>query len=157
MNGPSCETTRERLPDFVANRLDDDACPEVESHVAACASCGAELELLQALYASRPIPPVGLTNEIVGAIRADRAPRTRAWWGLSAAAVAALALGIGIGDRAPAGVTEVPAYAVEVEEGLLWTSDDGVVAGAPMLDALSDEALAALLDELSVGTAGGAA
>jgi hypothetical protein len=51
----------------------------------------------------------------------------------------------------------VPGYAYEVEEGDLWLSDDGVIAGAATLDGLSDEALAQLLEELTVGASGGAA
>jgi hypothetical protein len=36
-------------------------------------------------------------------------------------------------------------------------SDDGLLAGAPLFDGLSDEALVALLDELSLEGPGGAA
>jgi hypothetical protein len=44
-----------------------------------------------------------------------------------------------------------------MEEQGLWLADDGLVAGAPSLEELTDEALAQLLEELSVGSAGGAA
>ena len=52
---------------------------------------------------------------------------------------------------------EVPGYAYEVEEGDIWASDDGLMAGAPLFDELSDEALLQLLDELALGSAGGSA
>jgi hypothetical protein len=38
-----------------------------------------------------------------------------------------------------------------------WVSDDGLIAGAPALDDLSDEALMTLLDELGADGSGGAA
>ena len=40
------------------------------------------------------------------------------------------------------------------DEGV-WLSDDGLLAGAPALDGLSDEALLQLLEELVGGSAGG--
>ena len=45
----------------------------------------------------------------------------------------------------------------ELDDENLWLSDDGLIAGAPALDALSDEALLQFLDELDVGGAGGSA
>jgi hypothetical protein len=73
-----------------------------------------------------------------------------------------VALGIGvISNGRPtvevAGEVEVPGMVAGVEEGSLWVADDGLVAGAPTLDGLSDQALLLLLEELSAGTAGGAA
>jgi hypothetical protein len=80
------------------------------------------------------------------------------WWGISAAAVAALALGIGMSSDGSEQVeSAVPGYAFEIEDGDAWLSDDGLIAGAPDLDALSDEALLQFLDELTVGGAGGGA
>jgi hypothetical protein len=38
-----------------------------------------------------------------------------------------------------------------------WVSEDGLIAGAPALDGLSDEALQILLDEMGAGGPGGAA
>jgi hypothetical protein len=52
---------------------------------------------------------------------------------------------------------DVPGFAYEAEEGDVWSSDDGLIAGAPLFDGLSDESLLQLLDELSVGYPGGAA
>ena len=90
-------------------------------------------------------------------MRYDRTSISRPWWGITAAAVAALALGIGISfDRAEQPESAIPSYAYELEDGELWLSDDGLIAGAPALDALSDEALLQFLDELDVGGAGGA-
>jgi hypothetical protein len=121
------------------------------------------LVLARALFASRVEIPEGLADRIVDAVQRDRrtARRVRPWWGISAAAVAALAVGIGIvSERGTNGdAFDLPEYAAEVElaDDEFWISDDGMLAGAPAVDALTDEALAELLDELAMGSAGGAA
>jgi hypothetical protein len=50
----------------------------------------------------------------------------------------------------------VPSYGYEVGEGGLWLTDDGLLAGAPSLEGLTEEALMRLLDELSVENGGAA-
>jgi anti-sigma factor RsiW len=155
-NDAGCERVRELIPDYVSGGL---AAPErarVDAHVRACAECGAELALAGVLFASRPAVPASLLGRIERAARADRRTPAHTWWGVSAAAIAALALGIGImSNAATESGAEVPGYAYEAEEGEIWVSDDGLVAGAPALEELSDEALLQLLDELSTGAGGG--
>lgn len=158
MSHGKCGIVRELIPDLVANRLSAADAATVEGHLPACAECNAELDLVRAVLAGRRATPEGLSERVVVAVRLDRRLPSRPWWGISAAAVAALALGIGISSQpAGDGDVDVPGYAYEVEEGELWLSDDGLLAGAPSLDVLSDEALEQLLDELVVGSAGGAA
>lgn len=161
MNHEMCGTVRELIPDFVGNRLSDADLETVERHVVDCRECAAELELAQMIFAGRPRVPDGLLERIVASVGKARAPHvepSRGWWSVAAAAVAALALGIGLSSHsrslAPA---DVPGYAYEVDEGEIWVSDDGLLAGAPSFDDLSDDALLQLLDELSVASAGGAA
>lgn len=159
MSDTTCGTIRELVPDSVASRLSRDELDAVERHVAACGECRGELELAQTLYATRARAPEGLAERVRSAVAAElRMPArpARTWWGLSAAAVAALALGIGISSE-PSEPLDVPGFAYEVEEGIVWSSDDGLVAGAPLFEGLSDEALLQLLDELSAGGPGGAA
>ena len=162
MKDDTCGTVRELIPDFVARRLAVDARAPVERHVDRCAECAAELELVRMVASGRPRVPEGLLERLLTAVEAGvdthgvRPPRT--WWAVSAAAVAALALGIGMSSRPVAEVpTDVPGYAYEVEEGDIWVSDDGLVAGAPLFDDLSDDALLQLLDEIAVSSAGGTA
>jgi len=152
-----CGSVRELIPDFVGSRLGAEDLALVDTHITECADCRAELELAQMILASRPPAPPALLGRIRRAVSADRRAPSRPWWGISAAAVAALALGIGISSERTLPVVEVPAYAQEVEEGDVWMSEDGLVAGAPLLEELSDEALVALLDELTLDQAGGAA
>ena len=158
MNETECGTVRELIPDFVAGRSAADEVERVERHVRACAECRAELDLVQVLLASRASVPEALLERITRAHLTERRAPARTWWGVSAAAIAALALGIGItSDPTPEAAVEVPGFAQEAEEGEIWLSDDGLLAGAPAFDDLSDEALLQLLDELTVGSAGGSA
>jgi anti-sigma factor RsiW len=143
------------IPELVGGRLSAAETSRVQGHVATCSDCRAELDLVRLLFSTRADVPAGLLERIRQASATRRPART--WWGISAAAIAALALGIGIvSSDASAPGTEVPAFVREAEEGEIWVSDDGLVAGAPALDDLSDEALQQLLDELTnVSTGGG--
>jgi len=158
MSNVKCETAREWIPDYVSGRLAKLDATSVQSHLRACDECRAEVGLARLIFESRVDVPDGLANRVRDAVRYDRTSISRPWWGITAAAVAALALGIGISsDRSEQPESPIPGYAYELEEGDLWLSDDGLIAGAPALDALSDEALLQFLDELDVGAAGGAA
>ena len=117
------------------------------------------------------MPPAGLEERIKARVREDLAARATPkaeesdpnviplfrWssrapaWALSAAAVVVLSLGIGVlwnGEDLP----EVDQSPVQVasEEPLpeAWLWDDGLVAGAPIYDGLTDEELEALIQEL---------
>jgi hypothetical protein len=158
MNEAQCGTIGEFIPDLTGNRLLPDEIASVEAHLVGCGECRAELELAQTIFSSRAVAPDALEGRIIAAVRRDGRTSHRPWWGLSAAAVAALALGIGIASEPSASSDfDVPEFASEVGAGDLWLSDDGLVAGAPSLDGLSVEALMELLDELSLGSAGGSA
>jgi predicted anti-sigma-YlaC factor YlaD len=162
MSEARCEMVRELLPDFVGARLVPADAALVEAHLAACPECAREAALVRGLFVARPSAPAVLAGRIESAARAARRHGYHAWWGVAAASVAAVALGIGvISNGRPtvevAGEVEVPGMVAGVEEGSLWVADDGLVAGAPTLDGLSDQALLLLLEELSAGTAGGAA
>jgi hypothetical protein len=157
MNDFECGRVRDLIPGFVGSRLTPEDLETVEVHLTDCGDCRAELELAQTILASRPIVPDGLLAKITAAVTGERRSRTRPWWGLSAAAVAALALGIGLSSQSEETRPDVPGFAYEAEEGDVWLSDDGLVAGAPLFDGLSDEALLTLLDEITLGAAGGSA
>jgi len=158
MSDTTCESVRELIPDLMSDRLELGERTSVEGHVSSCAECAAELELAQLLWMSRAEVPEGLSDRLRAAMRSRKISARRRWWGLSVAAAAALALGIGLASKSgPEVEVTVPGYAYEVVEGSIWLSEDGLLAGAPSFDGLSDEALDQLLDELSVGTSGGAA
>ncbi|MEM7415510.1 MAG: zf-HC2 domain-containing protein [Gemmatimonadota bacterium] len=162
MNEPTCPAEiSEQISVFESGEIGPEARRELEAHLAMSAECRAELELVQALHRARPVAPSDLADRVVGAVQRHASrPQTRwarPWWGLSAAAVAALALGIGVtSNDVGSEVLDAPDFATELEEEDLWLSGDGLVAGAPALDGLSDAALAQLLEELETGDGGSA-
>jgi len=159
-DGTACGAVREMIPDFAAARLPGAERAFVEAHVASCADCRVELDIVRLLFETRPEAPARLLELVSKDVMRSAAARrpARTWWGVSAAAIAALALGIGIvSEGAPDAAQEVPAFAREAEEGEIWLSEDGLVAGAPALDDLTDEALLQLLDDLTSTSTGGTA
>ncbi len=159
MNTAHCEAVRDRIPDFVRGSLQEADAAFVRDHLEKCAECRREAMVVEHLFAARPMRPEGLASRIEDAVRRERGRLRRPWWGLAAASVAALALGIGVVSRGgpPREGDELPAYVASAEEVSLWPGDDGLIAGMPALDDLSDEALQTLLDELEQSPSGGAA
>lgn len=157
MSDPGCERVREWIPDVVADRLAGPDADAARAHLRTCADCAAEAELVALLYASRPAAPAGLVGAIEAGIRRRPGIGFQPWWGVAAAAVAAVALGIGVTSRSGPDDVELPAYVAEVQGLTPWVSEDGLIAGSPVLDDLSDEALLTLLDEMGAGGSGGAA
>jgi predicted anti-sigma-YlaC factor YlaD len=157
MTDVRCESVRDSIPDLAGGRLDGETASEVRAHLDRCDDCRAEAELVSLLYAGRPQVPAQLVQNIEGHVRFRRRAVVRPWWGVAAAAVAAVALGIGVTSRSEPEVENVPAYVADMQGLSPWVSDDGLIAGAPALDGLSDEALQILLDEMGAGGSGGAA
>lgn len=176
MNPSDCETSRELLPELAAGTLSPSDSEGVRSHLSSCTQCSEELGLIQTLKESRPPVPNGLEAKIQARIREEfgegareSAVRPEATvtpisgrrrmapsWALSAAAVAILALGIGvIGNNGEMEVLQDP-IVVAAEDPLpeAWLWDDGMVAGAPVFDGISDEDLEALLEEFEGGVEG---
>jgi hypothetical protein len=156
MDKVSCEDALDRLPEWAAGELDGAAADAVAAHVAACARCAAEADVLRMLRVSRPSVPSDLASRIVHAARAgggSAAPtrtlrRIAPAWALSAAAVLALAVGATVlRSRTEPAQPELGEVALQEDVGV-WIADDAVVAGAPVLDELSDDDLAALLEEM---------
>lgn len=156
MNELRCETVQDRLPDHVAGLLSEGESERVRVHVRDCPECRDTLAVVTLLREGRGAAPAGLADRIQGSVRFRRRSPTRPWWGLAAAAVAALALGIGVASDADRTVV-VPAFVAEASGASPWLTDDGVIAGAPTLGDLTDEALLTLLEEMGAGPSGGAA
>lgn len=149
MNGTSCASVKELLPGLADGTLAAADVAAVELHLAACSDCRSELELVRLLRGSRPTVPAGLAARIRGAVRFRHDAVSRPWWGLAAAVIAALAIGIGVvAERGGGTAAPVPAYASDAGQNDVWVSDDGLVAGAPVLNGLSDQALQQLLKEM---------
>jgi anti-sigma factor RsiW len=106
---------RDLLPDLLHGRLDGSARATVEAHLAGCADCRAELELLREVRGTLRRGPTMDVAAITAAIPPYRAPARRSLgrWGAAAAATliaiggTSVAIANRVGDRAVA----VPAQA----------------------------------------------
>ena len=166
MNELECRRAGELLPELDAGGLDADAATWLRAHVAGCASCAHDLALVRRVRAGAAASPAELAARIQAAVREDAAAGShgrgfardafllgrRRVWGVATAA----ALIVGVAGtlvvqrvRAPSEAELWQAFADE--EPPVWVSDDGMIAGAPMLEDLSDlsdEDIAVVLQEL---------
>ena len=171
MSSRECEEIRDVLPEWTLGVLDGEAGAVVKEHLAHCPDCAGEETVLRTILAAKPDAPAGLDARIRARVREElgagqstgmpvsepevvplfKRGRWAPTWALSAAAVVILSLGIGVvwnGEEVPE-VGQDPIQVVAGEplpEAWLW--DDGMVAGAPVYDGLSDEQLEALIQEL---------
>lgn len=165
---------REALPDWIGGRLEERRAEAVGRAVEADPDLRAEADLLRSVAAGRTPAPEGLDVRIAAAVLRDQrgsgdrrgsgaavlsdgVERGR-WlgvrtpvWALAAAAALVLVLGtFELVDRAgTAGGAEMDALLAAMSSPHTpWVADDGTVAGAAVLDGLSEEALASLLEEM---------
>jgi len=170
-----CADVNDRLPDVAVGAIPVEIRHEVERHLRGCAACSDTWATVQALSATRPTVPTDLESRIRRAVHAEvaapeasvltldtrrpagrsRSMRPPAWM-LAAAALLVLAVGTPLMvDRMPQAPGTAEAAELAMAERTLtpsvWASDDGLIAGSPALDGLSDAALLALLEELEAG------
>lgn len=157
MNGARCERIRDLLPERSRGLLSAAKEAEVEAHLTSCPGCGREAEVVEALFQARPEPPEDLAARIQARVREEMAavegggllPSWLPSWALPAAAVVILALGTGIlmDERTPEVTGDPLQVAVQESAPEEWLWDDGMVAGAPVFEDLTEEELTALLEE----------
>jgi anti-sigma factor RsiW len=158
----TCEGVQDLLPELASGRLEGGERQAVAAHIEACGECRGALETLALLAAAPPSVPAGLEARIRSRLRDEFAPRPsvgstpvararRRWllpapaWGLAAAAVVALVMGRTLLSTGP----DRPELLALGEEDIpLLLADDGMIAGGPVLDGLTDDDLALLLEEL---------
>lgn len=166
MKSPECEGVQEFLPEWISGLLEEGREEELRNHLTTCAGCRQEEALLRVILDVRPEPPAGLEERIQARVREELSPGTRSgnlrvlrprrgrqWapaWALSAAALAIVSLGIGVlwNGEAPEIITEPLEVAAQEPLPEAWLWDDGMVAGAPVYDDLTDEELEALIEEM---------
>lgn len=150
----TCAEVLGRLPDLARGALGREEESAIEAHIAACSDCASEAEFVRLLGSTRPEPPSGLLGDIEEALDkelssrpAHRLRRRAAPWTWSAAAALVMALGTGLVWQQ---IRMGPAVTTQAMEPVpdSWLTDDAVVAGALVLDDLSDEDLSALLEEV---------
>ncbi len=164
--GVDCATARDAVPllDFPSDL--ELPRPALLAHFDECEPCAEELLFVRSLRAGAPVLRPGFADGVLRRLEqeasgpasapsvqpklvVERRPKlSRAGWGLSAAALLILALGIGSlwQGSAPPSVESLVASLLdgaEVEPREQW-----LVAGAPHLDALPDELLYTLLQDI---------
>lgn len=146
---PNCATVKDLLPDFVRGELDDERRRWAVEHVTVCADCHEEVELLQRIRSDTVKVPAGLACGIKDALaREHSSARWSVRWRVPAAAAAvALALGTAVVWERVRPLPEVGPLGRE-PFAVVWPSDDADVAGAPILEGLSDDDLMLLFEEL---------
>lgn len=128
---------RDQLPDLLHDRLTPEARREVEAHVAGCAQCRQELELLRAAYATlRRVPAVSVAR-IAAALPPPRRSGRRNWAGWRTAAAIMLIAG---------GGTSVVVVTARRSATPADTRELAVGGGA--VGELSDHELSALLTQM---------
>ncbi|MEO5817737.1 MAG: zf-HC2 domain-containing protein [Gemmatimonadaceae bacterium] len=95
MNDCPNADVRDSLPDLLHGHLDGATRAMVESHVAGCADCRAELALLGSVRASTVRTPVLNLSAVAAAVPAYRAPVRRSWVGWRTAAAVTLIVAAG--------------------------------------------------------------
>lgn len=160
----ACETVLDQLPDRVADRLPPGEAARVDEHLERCPACRAEAGFLEALAMATPEAPPGLEACIQAAVNREfeagadsarapvslqsrrRRPGAIPAWGWAAAAALALFLGRGLMPGGDGSETTPEFVALtEAEYEVLPAGD--IVAGAPVLDGLTEEDLNQLLEE----------
>ena len=156
-----CADVKDFLPEWIRGELGESERGVVSQHISSCAPCSEEVELLRRIQAAAFSTPASLASEIksvlaaemavVGEIESD-AGVEHGWagrfagWRLPAAATVVLALGTGLIWQRMQALPEVGPLGQD-PFAVVWPSDDADVAGVPMLEDLSDEDLALLLEE----------
>lgn len=149
MNTLNCEYVREVYPDVLRGQADAELATAVRAHIAGCAECRAEAELIALLFGASVPVPAGLharvMRELEAAPRARRiAPRHLAM----AATVAAALIGgtLLIDSTRPPAATPV---STSQESGLgVVTVDAAMATGTGSLEDLTIEELEQLLGEI---------
>ena len=156
MTNIGCAEVKDLLPGWTGHELEESDRAVVAAHVSSCESCTEEVELIRRIQVAAFSTPASLASEIKSAVAAeiesdagveDGRVRHFFGWRLSAAASVVLALGTGVIWQRMQALPEVGPLGQD-PFAVVWPSDDEDVAGVPMLEDLSDEDLALLLEDL---------
>jgi hypothetical protein len=143
MTNWTCEVVRDAYPDAQNGRLDAMRVDMIRAHLASCADCRSEIDVLDVIHAQPMAVPAGLHERVVAAARQPQRPYWQSRRVLSLAATVALALVGGSVLMQTAGSearTARPVGFVSVENAML--------TGKASLDDYSVAELEKLLEEI---------
>lgn len=144
-----CAWVRDRIPLKGLGLLSASETSEVDAHILECPRCASQFRLVRRLQARAPEPPASILEGVRAARAGSSRPDGPGWgrWAVRSAAVALLAVGIGmIWSRSQA---PDPAWAIALElDPPSSYSAEWIVAGQPVPDALPDDVLRELLEEI---------
>jgi anti-sigma factor RsiW len=144
----NCEYVREAYADVLHGALDAATATAVRTHLAGCAECRAEADVIDALYAAPQLVPPGLHERVARAVAVAPRPRRFAPRHLAmAATVAAALIGGTVLLQSTGGPDAVPA--AENGGGLGFvTVEAAMMSGTGSLQDLTIEELEQLLGEI---------
>lgn len=153
MTSLSCDRVQDLLPEYVAGALDPVRRDQIGEHLAICAECRAENEIVARVRASSVSVPPALEGRVMAAVR--RRPGSRRWAtpgrlaaaATLAAAVIGGALYFDAGRSGPLASSD-PALPVVGESSVLPGVDRPPLVGGSVLGDLTDAELQVLLDRM---------
>lgn len=149
MNTVNCEYVREVFPDVLHGKADAELATVVRLHIAGCAECRAEAEVIAGLFGATVPVPAGLHERVIRAYQATSRARRIAPRHLAMAATVAAAL---IGGTLLIDSTRSPVVTpvtTSQESGLgVVTVDAAMATGTGSLEDLTVEELEQLLGEI---------
>jgi len=147
----SCPEARDLIPLSWTGGISPREKAALERHLEECPECASESSFVSRIASACPVPPPDLSRKVAarlagGADRGRSFPsRSAVLWGLPAAAVMILGLGIGLVWSSGENGTGELITSSFLDSQDEMEVDDWIVAGAPVLDALSDEVLVSLM------------
>jgi anti-sigma factor RsiW len=152
-----CASARDLLPLMGTESIPAAHSRNVQAHLDTCGNCADEARFIQKLVGSREEPPSRLLPSIMAELerRDEFEPaiilptgRRKLTWALPAAAAVVLALGIGnLWNNQPS-TEQYSSLGFEPEVSMAWYGNDWMVAGQPVFEALPDDVLRSLIEEL---------
>jgi hypothetical protein len=155
--GIDCASARDLLPLMGTESMPAAHSQDLQGHLDTCGECADEARFLQKLVAGRVEPPSRLLPSIMAELdrREDSetavilpTARRNLTWALPAAAAVILALGIGNLWNDQPSPEPYASIGFEPEVSMAWYGNSWMVAGQPMFEALPDEVLRSLIEEM---------
>jgi hypothetical protein len=150
MKDENCSRVQDLLPEYEAGTLSSETAGSIRSHLAQCAECRSEAELLSLVRSSDVVVPEGLEARVVSALRAGVPQGLARSRGIKQYALAATVAFVAITGSWIWQATTRSEENRPVDNGVAPLAEDDAPAllRSPGLSALSEDELLALLKEI---------